>query len=178
MSVLDQQTNKRLKFDLKKVEINKQKLLSNKDFYDKIVKALDILNKDRDVAYKTGKKQFVDGRLYDGFIPEGDKIIMSKIQAAQPQNISEFVDKLTDSRLKELLPLYKARNFPKFLSEEERNAWEKYRYAYLFEGGSSSKLAKYMEQIQTKKKDQSSKEQEFLLDELTLWGESIMPDVL
>ncbi len=173
MSVLDGESIKRLAIDLAVVDINKQKLLENKEFYEKVTKALEILNKDRESGYKN-KNTFVDGLLYEGFIPDSDKRLMSDIYKSLPTTMPSFVDK----RLNTLLPLYVARNYPKKLDENQRESWEKYRQEYLFDGGNSSKFVKYMTEIAKRKQSTKDSNQTYILDELSLWGESIMPEVL
>ncbi len=55
----------------------------------------------------------VDEQLYDGFIPDGDRAVSNSMVSAEPAKVSDFLPKLKDDRLKALLPLYKARNYPK-----------------------------------------------------------------
>jgi exodeoxyribonuclease-1 len=46
-----------------------------------------------------------------------------------------------------LLPLYKARNFPKSLNEEEQEQWEEFRKLRLLGGGDKSLASKFFHRI-------------------------------
>jgi exodeoxyribonuclease-1 len=76
-----------------------------------------------------------------------------------------------------MLPLYKARNFPKQLSHEEHEEWENYRRNIFYGGGDSSiysKFSKRMQEIASSRK--LTKNDEYLLTELQLYVESILPE--
>jgi exodeoxyribonuclease-1 len=73
------------------------------------------------------------------------------------------------------LPRYKARNFPSSLTDEERAEWEKYRYHYLIEGGTESRLAKFMKRLSELAQSEVGQEKRYLLEELQLYAESIVP---
>lgn len=175
MSVLDKDSAKRLNLDLTQIENNHKKLLGNREFFTKIEQMLDLVNKEREEKFKA-TPTVVDARLYDGFIPDTDKKLFPKIRESKPEDISHSIQSLKDSRLKEMAPLYKARNYSKHLDDQEHEAWEKYRTDYLLGGQSESRMAMYMKYIEAKKQESLDKDQQYLLDELVLWAESIMPD--
>ena len=100
---------------------------------------------------------------------------MSSIRSASPDELSKFSESLTDERLKQLLPLYKARNYRKYLNEDEIHNWEEFCKQKLFAGGASSVAAKYFEQIGKMSQEKITDEQRYLLEELKLYGESILP---
>ena len=80
-------------------------------------------------------------------------------------------------RLEALLPLYKARNYPKLLAPEERQEWEKFRARKLFAGGKDSKFAKYLARLQeAAARSGLTNQQEYIIEELKLYAESIAPD--
>jgi exodeoxyribonuclease-1 len=62
--------------------------------------------------------QQVDGQLYDRFNKDEDRTKMSVVRAAEPEELSKLIDDFSDERLRALLPLYKARNFPESLSND------------------------------------------------------------
>ena len=93
-----------------------------------------------------------------------------------PQDLASYQDRFKDSRLNNLLPIYKARNFPKLLFDDERNLWEKHCAAKLLNGGEESRLAKYFARIQDLAETRKSANDQYLLEELKLYGESIIPD--
>ena len=100
---------------------------------------------------------------------------MGVVRAAKPTELAELANDLHDERLKQLLPLYKARNYPKTLTDEERAAWESHRFHTLMDGGVSSKLAKFMHRLQELATSEQASEKRYLIEELQLYAESIMP---
>ncbi len=121
-------------------------------------------------------EQDVDAQLYDGFFGDADRQLERAFRAAEPGELSELAAGFQDQRLVALAPLYKARNFPAYLTDEERAVWERYREQKLLGGGSSSRLATYFERLgELDKRSDLSGEQRYLLEELQLWGQSIMP---
>lgn len=75
--------------------------------------------------------QPAEQRLYDGFIPHGDKMLMAKLQAATPEQLRDFPAKFQDARLQAMVLGYKARNFPETLSDREQLLWEERRLQQL-----------------------------------------------
>jgi exodeoxyribonuclease-1 len=125
---------------------------------------------------KRSDSQSVDGRLYEGFYDAHDKNLLGAIRAAAPDELTAYIPRVHDERFRELLPLYKARNFPSSLNSEERLAWDEYRAQTLVEGNQQSRLAQYFERLAKLGSDTSlSDDQRYLLEELTLYGESIVP---
>ena len=119
----------------------------------------------------------VDARLYEGgFIGAADKSVMRAVHAAKPAELDErLTASFQDERLRSLMPLYKARNYPKSLTPEERAAWDEFCYKKLLDGGTESRLATYFARIETLSKEKLSDQQKYLLEELRLYGESIVP---
>jgi exodeoxyribonuclease-1 len=177
LGVLDQASQERLQIDLVGVQEHLKLLQqAGAEFVNKLQKAVEILNQEQQTRMLSNP-QDVDGQLYDGFVDDADKVTMRAVVAAEPEDLSQFADNLHDQRLKELLPLYKARNFPSQLSNEERGAWEAFRTARLTDGGAGSRLSKYMKRLaELAKTPALTTNQSFLLEELQLYAESIMPD--
>jgi exodeoxyribonuclease-1 len=71
---------------------------------------------------------------------------MRVVRAANPGELSSTVE-FIDERLKLLLPLYKARNFPKSLSGEEQEKWEEFRRHRLLDGGREEPSCKILSTI-------------------------------
>lgn len=179
MSVLDDDSKKRLKINLKNIEKNLQTLAESKIFTANLLKAIGIINAARqDQIVLASSDIDVDSRLYDRFIPDEDRNLSNKLLAVEPQEISAFLDKFSDKRLKTLLPLYKARNFPKFLTDDEQAAWEDYRSRVLTAGKESSRLAQFAIKLQevSQRKGITDKDR-YLLEELQLWAENIVPEM-
>jgi exodeoxyribonuclease-1 len=100
---------------------------------------------------------------------------MLVVRAAKPRELSQLPADFQDERLQFILPRYKARNFPSSLTDEERADWEQYRYRTLMGGGTESRLAKYMQHLDDLVKTETSSDKRYLLEELKLYAESIMP---
>ena len=69
----------------------------------------------------------VDASLYDGFLADGDKSLMSRIRTSPPAELASFAERLRDPRMPELLFRYRARNYPDTLDTTERSRWNDYR---------------------------------------------------
>jgi len=148
-------------------------------FAAKVLQAIDILDVERDRERPKAAKlspETVDTMLYDGFFEATDKQAMRALRVARPEEIGDMVRNFKDARLATLVPLYKARNFPGALSSDERAAWDKHVAAQLFDGGPMSRLAQYFAKLQELTSNEKlTKQQQYLLEELRLYGESIVP---
>lgn len=109
----------------------------------------------------------VEHQLYQSFTADPDKPRVAAVRVADQQVLADFHPQFVDDRLDELLLRYKARNFPAALSEAEQRTWQQYRTAKL-----TAALPQYMEALQRLAVGQTDT---FLLEELQLWAESIMP---
>ena len=177
LGVLDDDSQKRLKVDLKQIQKHHAALKKSKDLADKLCKAVDILEKKQQTRLVATDKD-VDNCIYDGFFNGPDKSAMSVVRAAKADELGNLGLKFDDNRLEALLPLYKARNYPKSLTTEERKEWEKFRARKLFDGGQNSKLVKYIARLEEVAKQPGlTGHQKYLLEELKLYAESIMPDL-
>lgn len=167
----------RLKLTVESITTNFNKLKSvHKPLAEKIFAAKIILDEERAADQTSQPKPTVDARLYDGFMAEGDKPLMRAVREASPANLSLYANKLKDERLKELLPLYKARNYPRELTSDERAAWDEHCSQALFEGDGNSRLAYYFGRLQALAKETGlTDNQRYLIEEMQLYGESIMP---
>lgn len=169
MGVLDVASQKRLGIDLEVIKANRQKLADNPSFIRNVVKALTLMDTLRQETLLQNE-QDVDAKLYDGFISDKDKKVMNIVQRSDAANLTDSI-RFDDARLTVLLPLYKARNFPNKLSDSERAKWEEFKTNKL-----SSKLPKYFERLEELAKQPSlTSEQRYVLEELQLYGQSIMP---
>jgi exodeoxyribonuclease-1 len=171
-------TQQRLDLNLDDITSNLNLLKRHqKEFAAKLAETVDKMDKSRALQQQAvPDSQFtVDERLYDGFINKTDQLTMAKLRGLSPADITTDSLRFKDDRLNDLLPLYKARNYPKSLSSEEREAWEKFISEKLLGGGKISLLAKYFERLRELSDERPSKEKGFLIEELKLYGESIIP---
>jgi exodeoxyribonuclease-1 len=174
LSVLDAPSRKRLQLDKTVIDDHYKKLKDLKGLGEKLIEALELRDQQRQTEW-TSDDQSVDGQLYDGFFDSHDSNLLTVIRAASPDELADFKDQVHDPRLQSLLPLYKARNYPAHLSAEEREVWETFCQTRLLSGQTSSRLAKYMQRIQELAATNNDQSQTYILEELRLYGESIMP---
>ena len=161
LGVLDGPTQERIKLDVATVE----KHLS-------ALRTAGILDTMRAVFTRDGafpKAKDVDAALYDGFVNERDKPKMSAVRAADRTTLADFNPGFADERLQALLVRYKARNYAQSLTADERAGWEAYRSERI-----KSDLPRFSTELQRLSKEVSD-DKSFLLSELHLWAESIVP---
>lgn len=171
----DKGVQERLKVTPEVVNANLAKLSSQPDFVANVVKARDLLDDERGEQWSK-EAPAAEVALYDGgFFDDTDKRLMSAVRAADPSELSEIAGDFHDKRLGEMLPRYKARNFAQSLTDAERAEWEQYRYHYLLDSGTESRLAKYMSRLAELAETEAGQGKRYLLEELQLYAESIMP---
>ncbi len=174
----DTETQERLKIDMSTIQANLTKLKAIPDWPKKVLEALEIMDGAQAERF-AGQDTHVDGQIYDGFVGEGDAKTMERIRQSPPSELSGYIDQCQDMRLKELLPLYKARNFPRKLDPDERRQWESYRAKQLLDGGDASKLALYFKRIEElRMQPDLPAAKQYLLEDLTLYGQSLVPSDL
>ena len=172
LSVPDVQA--RLKVTPAIMEKHRAVLKSAPELLANIVKARDLLDDERGEQWSKEVPE-AEAALYNGFIDNEDKKLMSAVRAAKPAELTELRTIFRDQRLKDMLPRYKARNFPAELTDEERAEWERYRYHTLMDGGAESRLAKFMHRLGELAQSERGQEKRYLLEELQLYAESILP---
>ncbi len=176
LGVLDEASQKRLQLDMSRIKQHLIALKDMKDLEDRLCKAWEILDTKPAQTKLVSSDMDVDGSIYDGFFDGQDKQAMRVVRAAAPQELGDLGIEFKDTRLNLLLPLYKARNYPKALTGEEGSAWEAFCERKLLSGGKHSKMAQYFERLQAvSARDNLTSHQQYLLEELKLYAESIMP---
>lgn len=175
LSVLDAASQARLKLDMVRIKKHLQTLQAMPDFAERLCRAWEVLETKQQTSL-VSTSQDADTQLYQGFFGNQDKQAMRLVRAAAPDEVAELAPHLSDQRLQALLPLYKARNYPKTLTGEDREQWERFRAQKLAAGGQQSRLAKYFGRLQDiAARGNLTSHQEYLLEELKLWAESIVP---
>jgi exodeoxyribonuclease-1 len=176
LGVLDKSSQERLDIDISVISKHYKTLRANPEFTNNVFAALQKMDAEPRKSYEDDCG--VDGQLYEGFFDAHDTNLMRVLCEAKPQDIKNNDFGFHDNRLQKMLPLYKARNFPKFLNEEERAEWDEHCRSRLLDGGTHSQLAKYFARLGELAKDKDlDSDKRFLLEELQLYGESIMPVV-
>ncbi len=175
MNVLDMASKNRLKIDTEIVNNNLQKLAKIEDFGDRIQEAVRINEKQRQQSI-VSDINIVDNQLYDGFFNDYDKEKMRLVRESKQDQLADLSLDFADSRLGNLLLLYKARQFPSSLNIDEQSEWQTYKKQKILDGDQESPLAKYFSRIdQLSKQSGLTKNQQYLLEELKLYGQSIVP---
>jgi exodeoxyribonuclease-1 len=149
-----------------------QKLKKADGFGAKLLEALEIMWPKRQAGLVDDPLK-VDGQLYDGFLPDGDRAKMSVIRTAKAEELSNLNLDFKDGRLKLLLPLYKARNFQTNLNDQERQEWEFFRRQKLVASGQMERFFGRLEEIA--KTPGIDDQKRYLLEELNLYAQTVTP---
>lgn len=158
LGVLDEKSQERLKLSVDTIKSNLKSLTKYATFGEAVRTAFEMRE-----PYEPSID--VEGQLYDGFMPDTDKVRCVAVRNADEHSLADFHPTFSDSRLDELLLRYKARWFADSLSADERKIWENYRKHKI-----TAALPGYMQTL-TKLAETSS--DTYILEELQLWAESI-----
>lgn len=153
----------RVQLDQETIERHKKVLLNSPHFAENIRSIFE--NKPE---FK--KSPDVEAQLYDGFLNDGDKVRTQAVVAADEKTLADFHPEFQDERLSELLLHYKARSFPRSLSADEAVSWEAWRVKRL-----QTQLPGFMKSLERLGAQEVSENQQFVLQEMQLWLESIAP---
>lgn len=116
------------------------------------------------------KAKHAEAQLYDGFVNDRDRLRIETVRNAPEHELADFRPEFNDERLPELLLRYKARSFPDTLSEDEARAWEQWRADYV-----KAQLPGFIKSLQRMATTEQDEQKRFILQELQLWAESIVP---
>lgn len=173
MEVLEKDDGwKNLKLHKELVKNHLEKLSKAVGFSEKLLEALEIMWPKR-TAELVADPLKVDALLYDGFVPDADKNKLSVIRAAAPEDISGLDLNFKDERLKLLTPLYKARNYPELLTQNEQKDWENFRRAKLLQSDKAQDFFSRLEELA--KTPGLGGEKKYLLEEINLYAQSVLP---
>lgn len=157
----DTAAQERINIDLSMVNRHLQKLQQHPEFGKRVAAALErTFDKDDDP----------ECQLFDGFIPGSDKAKMSAVRAADAAKLRGFDPGFSDKRLQRMLVRYKARNYPSSLTDNERTEWEDYRVERL-----QRELPHFIDELQKAVQSNPDTDAQYVLEELRLYAESIMP---
>jgi len=153
----------RISLDEATITQNRNKLLSVPSFAENV---RSILEKRPEFS----KSENVEAQLYDGFVADVDSLRIEKVRNADVNQLSDLHPDFNDERLAPLLLHYKARNYPKSLAEDEAEAWEKWRATRVMQ-----QLPSFVKRLQELSVTINDENKRFVLEELQLWAESIVP---
>ena len=161
LGVLEQEDGwKKIGLTKEQVEANKKALLAHPDFIEK-------MRTENEERAEFPPAVDSESALYDGFLDNADKTSCNAVRRATLNNLADFHPDFHDPRLPDLLLHYKARNFEKALTESEHKKWDEYRMARI-----KAKQNEYIKAIQ----DLAAKGADsFILEELQLWYQSLLP---
>ena len=149
------------------IERHKTVLLQHPDFAERL---RTVFEQKREYAVS----RHPEGRLYDGFVDGPDKLRIETVRNADARQLADFHPNFDDERLEPLLLHYKARNFAASMSEDEVTAWESWRTERL-----QSQLPSFLSSLQRLAVQATTdNDKQFMLQELQLWAEAIMPSDL
>lgn len=117
------------------------------------------------------KEHDPEAQLYEGFVPDMDKLRIEKVRTATASTLADMHPEFVDERLTPLLLHYKARNFAQSLAEDEVAQWDAWRAKRI-----QAQLPDFVNRLQELAKihgDDDAKS--YILQELQLWAESIIP---
>jgi len=154
----------KISLDLATVQKHQDMLLKYPDFAEKLRGIFE--NKP---AFK--KLPDPEAQLYDGFLNDRDRLRVEAVRNADERELADFHPEFQDERLAPLLLHYKARNFPRSLSEDDLAQWEAWRAQHL-----QTQLPQFMASLQ-RLAPTATDEQQFILQELQLWAEAVLPIV-
>ena len=171
VGVLNDENKERLKIDLGEIQKNLDILRKNPHFAENLRTAFE---KKSEVFQDKNSKDTLspEARLFEGFVSRSDDIKIEAVRNSSARELADFHPDFSDERLSELLLHYKARSFPKSLSSQEKEIWEEYRAKNI-----QKMMPKFIQEFQeiVARQDLRSKE-EFILEEIKLWLENILPE--
>lgn len=167
-NVLDQSTALRISLDIAACEQHWQLLHKDTGFMQRVAQAYS------GVEFETSRD--VDQALYDSFLSDGDRLLMTTVRASSPVQLAQHHFDFQDARLHELLFRYRARNWPDSLSKNEADRWQAICLKHLTkkESGSSITLAEFAEKISCLRKAHAENGDSLqILDAIEAWGKEL-----
>ena len=151
----------KIQLDKDTVEKHRKTLLDNPQFAENIRSAFESSRE-----FKSSSD--AEAQLYDSFLPDIDRMRVEAVRNATESQLADFNPEFKDERLASLLLRYKARSYPNSLTKSEHTEWEEWRTKRL-----QKQLPAFLKRLSTL--SQQSDIDTFMLEEMQLWAESIMP---
>lgn len=171
MGVLTEENQQRLKIDLAEIQKNLDILRKNPHFAENLRSAFE--RRSEVFQDKSSvEKPAPEARLFEGFVSKSDDIKIEAVRNSTDRELADFHPDFADERLTDLLLHYKARSFPKSLSSQEKELWEEYRVKNL-----QKMMPNFMKEFQEIANNQNlNSQEEYILEEIKLWLENILPE--
>ncbi len=160
-SVVDKATAERLSIDWPTIEKNLQALHGSQEL---VAKVENIMKAKKQYYQMTldGQVNDPEARLYDGFLSDGDRKLSGKVWSASAEQLKEMQPKFEDERLNLLWPSYLAHNYPKLMTDQQRNDWESAVSRKLFEGAGSP-IVRYLARLDELAKRNPDEKKRYLI---------------
>ncbi|HIA91957.1 TPA: exodeoxyribonuclease I [Candidatus Saccharibacteria bacterium] len=118
----------------------------------------------------------VDAQLYDGFPSPADKRELERVRSTEPAQWGELL--FENKKYASLAKRYLFRNFPNQLNEAQHQQWEQFRAQRLLQDGAAWQTFPQLEkQLLELAQKESTDQQQYLLEELKLYAQSLYPSV-
>lgn len=124
--LLDSKAAKRLDISLQQCERNWQ-MLQQHDLSSKLETVF--------AGQKFDRTDNAERQLYDGFLDDIDRGLLPDVRRASAAELASDSIYFRDERYQQLLFLYRAKNYPESLSEDEAHLWEEIRFQRLTNPG-------------------------------------------
>ncbi len=174
LGVLDAAAQERIELSVETIEENYNKFRSIAGLGERLSQLYEKSDTERKSKYKA--ETDADFQIYDGFVGDADKTKMRAVRAASENELADLNLEFVDERLIQLLPRYKARNFPRSLTASEREAWDNYRNERIIHGANGQlSLEQFAARLSELAAIKTEDDMQFLLQELQLYAESIAP---
>ena len=163
--------------DCQRIALDPQRCLNHAE---ELIRVLpQIRNKVMEVfkPYPPGADTDPDHMIYSGgFFPGQDRKLMDTIRATPPEKLGRLSWPFNDSRLKEMLFRYRARNYPATLSLDESRLWQTQRLARLNRPADDRQLNPEtfrLEILAARQANAADTHALAILDQLEAWGNEI-----
>jgi exodeoxyribonuclease-1 len=174
--VLDDISQSRLKLDPVQLNEHLQLLKNNLTSWLPTLRQITTLLDSAKHKRYYGHAPSADSLLYEAFLDEADKRALVKTRATAPTELAIAKFQYSDQRLRRLLPLYKARNYPDSLTITEQKRWHDYCQRHLLLGGDQSRYATFVIRLQSlAEMDKLTSRDKKILAEVDAWARKLIP---
>ncbi len=170
LSVLQKPSQQRLDIDLDLVQSRSKKILSDPNFAQNCSQALDILEEQKDFPVS----EYPDRQIYQGGFYNAPAYRDLELLRGNKQDLNAVAEQVKTPKIRGLIPFYIARNYPEQLTDQQRSWWEEYRQKIFYAGGQNSLINDFSKRLSGLAA--TAKDDQYLLTELQLYVEAILPE--